>query len=363
MAKGRQGPDVAKPHDVLEYVHCRRERSLAPPLHSLIGLDIGGTKIAAVEGTGNGDILQRLEIPTRAALPFEQVLPDIVELVQQQIVVARGAGREVVALSVAVGGPLRIEAGVLRNPPHLPGWHDARLKQRLAQSLPGLPVYIEHDGNAGALAEYHFGAGRTRPALRHLVFLTFGTGLGAGFIINGQVLHGASDTAGEVGHWRLSREGPSGFGKSGSWEGFASGAGLVQLALRMFPQRWSTHTPIRELVDAMLADDSDALCVARAAGRRMGQGIALLVDALNPQLVVLGSLAVALGERVLGPAREVVAREALPEAAAACEIVPSTLGARIGDVAALMAALTAPQFSRLMRPSGAGYLDAATSTG
>jgi glucokinase len=348
---------------VLEYVRRGRESSLAPPLHSLIGLDIGGTKIAAVEGTGAGDILQRLEIPTRAALPFEQTLPDIVELVRRQIAAASGAGRQVVALSVAVGGPLRIEAGVLRNPPHLPGWHDARLKQRLGQSLPGLPVYIEHDGNAGALAEYHFGAGRTRPGLRHLIFLTFGTGLGAGFVVNGQVLHGASDSAGEVGHWRLAREGPLGFGKSGSWEGFASGAGLVQLALRMYPQRWGTHTSIRELVDAMLQDDTDALCVAQAAGRRMGQGIALLVDALNPQLVVLGSLAVALGERVLGPAREVVRREALPEAVAACEIVASTLGTRIGDVAALMAALTAPQFMRLMPPSSAGYLEAATSAG
>jgi glucokinase len=348
---------------VLEYVHCGQESSLAPLLQSLIGLDVGGTKIAAVEGTGAGEILQRLEIPTRAALPFEQTLPNMLGLVCQQIAVARSAGRQVVALSVAVGGPLQIEAGVLRNPPHLPGWHDVRLKQRLSQSLPGLPVYIEHDGNAGALAEYHFGAGRTRTGLRHLVFLTFGTGLGAGFIVNGQVLHGASDSAGEVGHWRLSREGPVGFGKSGSWEGFASGAGLVQLAVRMFPQRWGAHTSIRELVDAMLQNDTDALCVAQAAGRRMGQGIALLVDALNPQLVVLGSLAVALGERVLGPAREVVAREALPEAVAACEIVPSTLGTRIGDVAALMAALTAPEFTRLMSPSNAGYLDAATKAG
>ena len=117
----------------------------------------------------------------------------------------------------------------------------------------------------------------------------------------------------------------------------------------MFPQRWGAHTPIRELVDAMLADESDALAVADAAGKRMGQGMALLVDALNPQLIVLGSLAVALGERILAPARKVVALEALPEAAAACEIVPAALGTRIGDVAALMAALTAAPLLQLMQ--------------
>ncbi len=90
----------------------------------------------------------------------------------------------------------------------------------------------------------------------------------------------------------------------------------------------------------MLADDADALTVAKEAGRRMGQGLALLIDALNPQMIVLSSLAVALGERILGPARQVVADEALPQAPAACEIMPCVLGSKIGDVASLMAALT-----------------------
>jgi glucokinase len=312
---------------------------MTAPARSLIGLDIGGTKIACVEGTGTGHILQRSELPTEAARPFNQTFPSIVEAIERQLHTAHSAGREIIALSVAVGGPLNIEQGVLHNPPHLPGWHNLGLKQRLMQAFPGLPVYVEHDGNAGALAEFHFGAGSSRPGIRHLIFLTFGTGLGAGFIIDGRVLHGASDTAGEIGHWRLSREGPEGYGKRGSWEGFASGAGLVQLARQMFPQRWGAQTSIRELADAMLGDDAEALSVAAAAGNRMGQGLALLVDALNPQLIVLGSLAVLLGERVLAPARQVVAREALPAAAAACEIVAAQLGMRIGDVAALMAAL------------------------
>jgi glucokinase len=214
------------------------------------------------------------------------------------------------------------------------------------EAFPGLPVCVEHDGNAGALAEFYFGVGKNRPNLRHLIFLTFGTGVGGGFIVNGQILRGASDTAGEIGHWRLAEDGPPGFGKRGSWESFASGAGLVELAAEMFPARWTIATPIRSVVEAMLADDPEALQVAAVAGKWMGRGCALLIDALNPQIIVFGSLGVALGERVLGAACQVIAEEALPQAAAACELMPCALGKEIGDVAALMAALTDPAVRR-----------------
>jgi glucokinase len=321
---------------------------MSQPSLTILGLDVGGTKIACLEGNRAGEILQRVELATNSARPFEATLPAIALALQQLIATAEESGRRIAALSVSIGGPLRIGEGVLIDPPNLPGWHGVHLKARLVESVPGIPVYIEHDGNAGALAEYHFGAARARGGVRHMIFLTFGTGLGAGIIINGQILHGASDTAGEIGHWRLSRSGPEGFGKAGSWEGFSSGAGLVKLAAMKYPQRWTALSPIRMLVAAMLADDPDALAVAREAGRRLGQGLALLIDALNPQLIVLGSLAVALGERVLGPAREVIGAEALPQAVAACEIVPAALGTRIGDVAALMAALSDARISKLL---------------
>lgn len=309
--------------------------------NTIIGLDVGGTKTAIVEGTSDAQILQRTEVPTEADRRFDETFPALAALIEQTITRAAQAGRTATALSVSIGGPLRIAEGVLLNPPHLPGWHDVRLKDRLQARFPTLPVFIEHDGNAGALAEFHFGAGRGRSDLRHLIFLTFGTGLGAGIIVNGQILHGASDTAGEVGHWRLAPDGPIGFGKAGSWEGFASGVGLVELASLRFPRRWTPATPIRQLVDSMLANDPQALQVAQEAGEWMGRGMALLVDAFNPQIIVLGSLAVVLGERILTPARRVLAQEALPSAVAVCAIKPSELGKGIGDVACLMAAFRA----------------------
>lgn len=317
------------------------------PIHSslrasILGLDVGGTKTACVEGSADAQILQRTEWPTQAERPFDEVFPQLVDHIRTVIANANRAGRSPVAISVSIGGPLRIEEGFLINPPHLPGWENTPLKARLMEAFPALPVFVEHDGNAGALAEFHFGVGRSRPHLKHLIFLTFGTGLGAGFIVNGQILRGASDTAGEVGHWRLAEDGPLGFGKRGSWESFASGAGLVQLAAQMFPARWTEQSPIASLVTAMVENDSQALQVAEVAGKWMGRGLALLIDALNPQIIVFGSLGVVLGERIFAPARKVIAAEALPEAAAACELLPSVLGKQIGDVAALMAALTEP---------------------
>jgi len=309
---------------------------------SILGLDVGGTKTACVEGSPDAQILQRTEWPTEAERPFDEVFPKVVERIRSAIDTAHRAGRNPVALSISIGGPLRIEEGFLINPPHLPGWHDLPLKSLLMEAFPDLPVYVEHDGNAGALAEFHFGVGESRPHLRHLIFLTFGTGLGAGFIVNGQILRGATDTAGEVGHWRLADDGPLGFGKRGSWESFASGAGLVQLAAQMFPSRWSPESPIPSLITPMVDNDPEALRVAEVAGTWMGRGLALLIDALNPQIIVFGSLGVVLGERIFAPARKVIAAEALPQAAAACELLPSVLGRQIGDVAALMAALTEP---------------------
>ncbi len=200
-------------------------------------------------------------------------------------------------------------------------------------------MHIEHDGNAGALAEFHFGAGRARPGLRHLVFLTFGTGLGAGFIVNGRILHGASDTAGEIGHWRLAATALK--ATANAAPGRVSHPVPDWCSWRHSCIRSAgARTPIRTLVEAMLRDEPDALAVATAAGERMGQGLALIVDALNPATDRAWLTGSGAGRSVLEPARAVVAREALPQAAAACPIVPAALGAGIGDVAAFMAALT-----------------------
>jgi glucokinase len=243
------------------------------------------------------------------------------------------------AISVSVGGPLDIERGVLYSPPHLSTWGEAPVKAWLEEQF-DLPVYVEHDGNAGALAEFMFGAGR---GSRNMIFLTMGTGLGAGLILNGRLYRGSNDQAGEVGHVRLADAGPVGYGKIGSWEAFSSGDGLVKLAHWRQPGRWPENITTRELISGALEGDPAARDVISEAGRWFGHGLAILVDLLNPEVIVIGTLGVLLGDLLLEPARQVLQAEALPRAVGTCRIVPAELGSRLGDVASLMAGIMALQ--------------------
>jgi glucokinase len=312
------------------------------PGATIIGLDIGGTKTAIVEGDpATGAALQREEMPTYAQVPFAERFPAIAQVIDRTLAAASRAGRRARAISVSVGGPLRIAEGVLLDPPHLPGWHGAPVRATLAARYPALPVYVEHDGNAGALAEFHFGVGAVRPGLQHLVFLTAGTGLGGGIIANGALLRGASDTAGEFGFFPMTTPAGGGDRNAGSWDYLASGSGLLRQAQAMFPERWGREATIRDVVAAAVRDDADALAVVARTGEWLGRGLTLIVTALNPEVIVAGTLGVVLGDRLLAPARAIVAANALPAAARACAIVPAALGSRIGDTAAIMAAIAA----------------------
>ncbi|MCL5744598.1 MAG: ROK family protein, partial [Acidobacteria bacterium] len=188
--------------------------------------------------------------------------------------------------------------------------------------------------------------------VRNMVFLTMGTGLGAGIIADGRLYHGASDLAGEIGHVRLTRTGPVGHNKAGSAEGWASGGGMAQVAARMVRGACAKGEatllagclaaggPLsaRDVGVAAQKGDAVALRIVGTVGRRLGEALALLVDILNPDRIVIGGLAMRLGEPLLAPARRILRREALAASAAACEIVPAQLDEQIGDIAALSVA-------------------------
>lgn len=298
---------------------------------TLIGLDVGGTKTAVLLGSVDQaaqklEILARREIATisKDAFPitFERICAEIDAL-----------GQKPDAISVSIGGPLKIEEGIILRTNHLPNWENVHLKEVISQRY-GVPCHVEHDGNAGALAEFYFGAGR---GAQNVIFFTAGTGLGAGLIFNGKIYRGTTDAAGEVGHIRMADDGPVEYQKAGSWEGFCSGSGLIKLAKLRQPGRWPVDLSTRMLIGAALAGDADALALVRESGEWLGRGLAMVIDMLNPEVIVLGSLAVALGDLWLGPARDVVRREAIGILADACRIVPSELGPKIGDYAAFMA--------------------------
>ena len=305
---------------------------------TILGFDIGGTKTAAVLGTLQGEILARQEFATPATAPFETAFQLMTATADQLLVKTRALGfPEPRAVSAAVGGPLDISRGIIYSPPHLPTWDRAPLKASLEDHFK-LPVWIEHDGNAGALAEFYFGAGR---GTRNLIYLTLGTGLGAGIILDGRIFHGTTDTAGEVGHVRIAEDGPVEYGKAGSWEGYCSGSGLVKLAHLRQPGAWPVEVTTRQIVESALAGDPKARRLVAEMGAWLGKGLAVLVDVLNPEIIVVGTLGVVLGELVLEPARSFLQKEAIPISVKACRVVPAQLGSELGSLCAIIAAIDA----------------------
>jgi glucokinase len=297
----------------------------------ILGLDIGGTKTAVVLGSPSGEIRWRKQFPTRPQRGFEIVFGELVATIAEALKAAKGS---VIAISVSIGGPLDVLKGIIKSPPNLPGWVNVPLKKLLAERF-ALPVYVEHDGNAGALAEFYFGAGKS---FQNIIFITMGTGFGAGLILNGQLYRGTSDAAGEIGHIRIAEDGPVCYGKAGSLEGYGSGSGIAKLAQMMYPKTWNESATIIEIHNAYQHGAREARAVFERAGFYLGRGLAILADTLNPERLILGGIGMRLGEALLAPARRVFASEALPQTAAVCEIVPAQLGEAIGDMAALCAA-------------------------
>ena len=310
----------------------------------LAGVDIGGTKCAVTLGlpeSGGIVIKDKLRFPTT---DVEGTIRDIKSALRE-VMERNGLGSEgISAIGISCGGPLDSRTGVIMSPPNLPGWDNIPIVRILSEEF-GVPAAVHNDANACALAEWLFGAGK---GTRNMVFMTFGTGLGAGLILDGKLYTGTNDNAGELGHIRLEGFGPVGYGKAGSFEGFCSGSGIEQLARSMVKERlqmghsvpWCPDGNLdvitaKAVADAMREGDPLAKRVYGISARQLGKGLSIVIDILNPEVIVIGSI-YARNEDIFKPLmEEVLAQEALPLANRVCRVVPAALGESIGDYAAL----------------------------
>ncbi len=286
------------------------------------GLDIGGTKCALVVGDKAGNTLHRWQVDTAAYPRWET-------LVETLLMKAKDAPKPA-AVGVSCGGPLDAKRGLILSPPNLSGWDEVPITRWLTERL-NVPAFLQNDANACALAEWRYGAGQ---GCKHMVFLTFGTGMGAGLIFNGRLYEGASGMAGEVGHMRLAEDGPVGYGKAGSFEGFCSGGGIRQLAQRYMGRDLSA----KELVELVQTGDKQARETLDICAGYLGRGLSVIIDLYNPERIVIGSIYARSGQWFEDIMWEVIRREALSLSWQAVQIVPAQLGDRIGDVAALTTA-------------------------
>lgn len=308
------------------------------------GLDIGGTKCAVSVGSVTDTditILHREEFPT-AGKSWQEVLAIYVDKIQ-----ALSETYEIDNIGVSCGGPLDSTEGIIQSPPNLPGWDNVPIVQYLMDAF-NVPVHVQNDANACALAEAKYGAGR---GARNVVFMTFGTGLGAGLVLDGKLYSGTNDNAGEIGHIRLAPRGPKGYNKDGSAEGFCSGAGIARLAgirAREYEVEYAGSASAeqaragtlttKDLFAHVRAGDPFCMRVFRESAEKLATLLAYTIDILNPEVIVLGGVFMRNADLFMREVEPILAREALPGARKVCRIVPAGLSENIGDYAALAVA-------------------------
>ena len=301
-----------------------------------IGLDIGGTKCAVSAGIctdGKIRIAAREAFPT-ACLHWQEVLTAFERHIRSFS--SSLPDFELAGIGISCGGPLDSERGLVLSPPNLPGWDEVPVTEYFRERF-AVPVHLQNDANACAWAEYRYGAGR---GTRNMVFMTFGTGLGAGIIIQGRLYSGTNDNAGEIGHIRLAPDGPVGYNKAGSAEGFCSGAGIARLAqIRAKEQGVETDIPdTKEIFAKVREGDRFFTAVFRESAEKLATILAYTIDILNPEVIVLGGVYMRNADLFLPVIEPVIAQEALPLAREVCRIVPAGLGEAVGDYAALAVA-------------------------
>lgn len=313
----------------------------------LLGFDIGGTKCAVILAqyeNSNINIIQKKKCSTDLSIKPEAMIERLTDMADEIIV-----GHNIDAVGISCGGPLNSKTGVIEGPPNLKGWDNVRIVD-IVKSRYNVPTHLQNDANACAVAEWKFGAGK---GFNNIVFLTFGTGLGAGLILDGRLYSGTNDNAGEVGHIRLEESGPIGFGKAGSFEGFCSGNGIAQLGYTMalkqvekgvyplyFKQGMTQNdVTAKTIAEAAENGDETAINVFKTCGEHLGRGLSIIIDILNPERIIIGSVFARSHHLLWEHAEKFIKEEALSQAYSCCKVVPVGLGEQIGDYAAIATAL------------------------
>ncbi len=252
----------------------------------------------------------------------------------------------VLGAGIALAGPIDHERGALHKGAVLPGWVDVDAATELESRL-GTPVYVDNDANLGALAEVTLGAGRKA---RFAVFVSIGSGIGAGMVVDGRPYRGAHGTAGEIGHVVVDPQGPlCRCGNRGCLETLASTQALLALVQASREGDWT----VRDIIDAALGGDAGCRRAISDAGQLVGGVVAGLINLFGPEMVVIGGDLGEAGDLLLDPLREAVQRDALPEAANGLEIVAGELGERANMLGALALVLMQSEHEVAARVAGA----------
>jgi glucokinase len=306
----------------------------------VLGIDIGGTNlvVGSVAEDGSSMVASASE-PTHSEAGATDVVDRLVALAERAIATTRREvpGAEILGVGVGAPGPLDTKRGIVLLTPNL-GWVNMPLRQLIHDRL-GLPAALDNDANCAVLGEWWVGAAR---GARHAIGITIGTGIGGGLIIDGQLYHGASDVAGEIGHTTIDTEGRRcKCGNYGCLEAYASGPNIALRAVEELEA--GAESRLRTLVggdlqkitaqtvyQAAANGDELALEVVNDTAKFLGVGIGNLLNVYNPEVVVVCGGVTLAGDHLFEPLRREVARRAFKPAVTACRIVPGELSGTAG---------------------------------
>jgi len=302
----------------------------------VVGIDIGGTNIVAGTLAEDGsELLGLVSEPTFPEQGADAVVARIVKLARASVAAARG--KEIAGVGIGAPGPLDTARGVVLLTPNL-GWTNFPLRDRVVQAL-GLPATLDNDANCAIFGEWWRGAAR---GANHVVGLTIGTGIGGGIVLHGEIYHGASDIAGEIGHMTIDSNGRRcKCGNYGCLEAYASGPAIAARAVEGIEAGAETTLPsyvqgelarvtAQVVYEAAHDGDTYALDVVRDTAHVLGAGVANIVNVFNPEVVVICGGVTLAGDRLFVPLRSEVKRRAFKPAVDACRIVPGALTGTAG---------------------------------
>jgi glucokinase len=307
-----------------------------PARPTVLGLDIGGTKIAAGVVDGAGRVHAFAVEPTHASRGPEEGLERLFALGRTAI---EAAGLDVDAVGIGCGGPLDDVQGILVAPPHLPGWERLELAAR-AEAAFGRPAVLENDATAAAAAEHRFGAG---VGTRTLVYLTVSTGVGGGAVVDGRLFRGSRGNGAELGHVTVACDGRPcpGCGRRGCLEAYVSGTSIAARAREALAMSDGSSS----LASAQRVTAADVAAAARAGDplassiwdettTMLACGVVSIVNVFEPEIVVVGGGVSSAGEQLLAPVREHVRAEAMTPAGREAQVVRAALDGHVGVVGA-----------------------------
>ncbi len=296
-------------------------------VRAVLGLDVGGTKIAAGVVDRSGDVRSFVVEPTRAGGARGEDLERLFELGRRAVAEAGLALDGLAGVGIGCGGPLDATRGVV-SPAHLPEWREVPLVA-LAEKAYKKPVELDNDATAAAAGEHRVGAG---VGTSDMVYLTISTGVGGGVVVGGRLHRGATGNAGELGHITVDWRGREcrGCGRRGCLEAYASGTSIVERA-READLEVASAT---DVAAAAGRGDATARAVWDETVEALAAGVTSIVNAFEPEVVVLGGGVTRAGEHLFAPVFERVHAEAMTEAGRAVRIVPAALGERVGVVGA-----------------------------